>query len=418
MTTTNISVLQGANSLGNATLPTVPAAAGFSFAYSGTDGTSSVSGASLSNLVSNWKNYIANTTFTVNATPNTQTGTVSYAYISGTPGVDNATGLPSATPTTAGKAAVLPANSTLSGLTNAPMSVTLASIPAGYSLDHVVAPDGQSYASVAAAQAVTSTTNNSCYNTTSNNWKVYLKANLQSPTLTAQFSATSAGVTAPASLTVNFQNADGSQWTGLTGSVIPSAVITATSTALNAKLTGTTYQSWFLTNYVDPMGNAGDTVLADSVNGVPAGLVQATSNAYVAQYNYVGTVLVSAPATINFGTHNVTGSTQTLTGALSTPVTVNDTRAGTGITWSLSVSETKALTDTNGSSLNLEGDIYFNGNEMTQGTSIAVGSGTNNGLTTLLATSSSAFTLKVPAAMQSTKANEQGSVTWTLTSAM
>ena len=152
-----------------------------------------------------------------------QSGTVSYTYLDGTPGFNG----------TAGTAASLPRSSDLSGLTNAVETLPNLEIPSGYAVDHVVAPDGNTYDSIAAAQ--TSSITNAYFNANDNDWTIVLKALVQSPQLITNFEGSG---NLPDQITIPFQDASAQTWTAATGSEIPEAIITATQNARNAALAG------------------------------------------------------------------------------------------------------------------------------------------------------------------------------------
>ena len=419
-----ISGLTGAYFIGQSggpSTPTFTVPAGFTYTVASSDGSTSYSDSSLSSAVAHWSIFSSNTSFNITVNALTQTGTVTYRYDAGTPGSDDSTGLPSSTPTTAGTASALPADTSLSGLTNAQQNLPDLQVPAGYAVDYVLAPDGNHYDNFADAQAADDT--NKYFNSTSNNWTVYLKAQTQTPEVTVQFNAESAdGATVPSSFTLNFQDSSGNTWSGLTGSVIPDAIISATQAKLDSTIAGSTYANWFISQYSDPDGNVA-TDLATAVQNV-GGIVLASSkstptNQYIAEYDYTGTISWEVPHTINFGNNTITGADLSLTGALDQALTVTDSRTTANLTdWSITVAETAPLTngaldfsghlkykDSSGATVlsDQPTTIYSNTSPSTSASAIEV-----------LAANSDNFILDAPITLQAPGTTYTGQLTWNL----
>lgn len=360
---TIIKGLQGAFFVGQTDGPTTPtykADTGFTYNVTSTDGSKNYTYSNLADAVAHWTMFNSDTNFNINIQADKQSGKVTYQYVDKTPGTDD-NGQPSDNPTTLGQAADLPSNVNLTGLTNGTVNITKANIPTGYSIDHVVAPDGKTYDTVADAQNADDM--NAYFNTKENDWKIYLKADQNNPTLQADFTAVGSGVTVPETVKINFQDADGNQWQGATGAPIPADVIKATEQKMNDILSDAQYASWILRHYADPNGNfnTDDLTLAAIVKDA-GGNVLGDSNAYVAQYDYSGTLSMSAPDTINFGTSKVTGTLQKLTGKLNQGVTISDTRMGDNLKpYTISVAQSSPIQDTNGS---FDGYMTFNGSTL------------------------------------------------------
>jgi hypothetical protein len=371
---------------------------------------------------------------TVRVTPY-QSGTVSYQYVAGTPGTD-VNGQPSFNPSTPGKAAPLPANVSLGqNKVGDKVVVPSTTVPSGYAIDHVSAPDGQSYSTIADAQVAGG--GNATYLETPNpaqghDWQIYLKALVQNPTVMAKFVDAGAGISTPSSFTLPFQDDSGNAFTALTGAVIPSAVIASTENALQVKVTGAAYKNWYLTRYMDPNGNYDQNSTTASLNNTVAlagGNVLGSSNQYTAQYEYGGTLSYISPSKIDFGNHINTGDSQTLTGQLrdssNNPqaVVVTDERkqpTSGNLSWTLTVAQSKPITS---SIFGLSfGDtlLSFNGTAMTLNSPLTVSSDSQSStgkITTVLPDNSNAFKLLAPGPLQVPGANYQGELTWTMVSA-
>ena len=335
-------------------------------------------------------------------------------------------------------------------------------LPAGYGVQSVATPDGNTYTSFsysgttltltgkdASGNAVTKNATVSSapndlylaaravYPTVSSaavqNWSIVLNALTQSPTLQVNFTSAGSGVTVPAGFTLPFQDASGNTYTGMTGAPIPSSVVTATENALKAKVSGSAYNNWYLAHYTDPNGNydqnATTTGLANVV-ALSGGNLLGTSNKYTAQYDYQGVVSFSCPSLIDFGSHLISGTTQNLTGSMKDSnnnpqgVVVNDARAiptNGSLSWTMSVAQTKDITSTSVLGLSFSDSMLtFNGMPMTLNNPVTVGSdnaSTTGKITTVLPANSTAFKLSAPTALQVPGAKYQGEVTWILQSA-
>lgn len=399
-------------------------------------------------------------TFAVTVSANQNQVNFNYSWAKGTPGATDA----GATTANPGKLqGSLPANSTVTAGTGAALTTMPASwLPAGYGVQSVATPDGNTYTSFsysgttltltgkdASGNAVTKTATVSSapndlylaaravYPTVSSaavqNWSIVLNALTQSPTLQVNFTSAGSGVTVPAGFTLPFQDASGNTYTGTTGAPIPSSVVTATENALKAKVSGSAYNNWYLAHYTDPNGNydqnATTTALANVV-ALAGGNLLGTSNKYTAQYDYQGVVSFSCPSLIDFGSHLISGSTQNLTGSMKDSnnnpqgVVVNDARAiptNGSLSWTMSVAQTKDITSTSVLGLSFSDSMLtFNGTPMTLNNPVTVGSdnaSTTGKITTVLPANSTAFKLSAPTALQVPGAKYQGEVTWILQSA-
>ncbi|WP_276872001.1 beta strand repeat-containing protein [Lactococcus taiwanensis] len=399
-------------------------------------------------------------TFAVTVSANQNKVNFNYSWAKGTPGVTDA-GATTANP--GNLQGSLPANSTVTAGTGAALTTMPASwLPAGYGVQSVATPDGNTYTSFsysgttltltgkdAAGNAVTKTATVSStpndlylaaravYPTVSSaavqNWSIVLNALTQSPTLQVNFTSAGSGVTVPAGFTQPFQDASGNTYTGMTGAPIPSSVVTATENALKAKVSGSAYNNWYLAHYTDPNGNydqnATTTALANVV-ALAGGNLLGTSNKYTAQYDYQGVVSFSCPSIIDFGSHLISGTTQNLTGSMKDSnnnpqgVVVNDARAiptNGSLSWTMSVAQTKDITSTSVLGLSFSDSLLtFNGTPMTLNNPVTVGSdnaSTTGKITTVLPANSTAFKLSAPTALQVPGAKYQGEVTWILQSA-
>jgi hypothetical protein len=399
-------------------------------------------------------------TFAVTVSANQNQVNFNYSWAKGTPGATDA----GATTANPGKLqGSLPANSTVTAGTGAALTTMPASwLPAGYGVQSVATPDGNTYTSFSysgttltltgkdvAGNAVTKTATVSSapndlylaaravYPTVSSaavqNWLIVLNALTQSPTLQVNFTSAGSGVTVPAGFTLPFQDASGNTYTGMTGAPIPSSVVTATENALKAKVSGSAYNNWYLAHYTNPNGNydqnATTTALANVV-ALAGGNLLGTSNKYTAQYDYQGVVSFSYPSLIDFGSHLISGTTQNLTGSMKDSnnnpqgVVVNDARAiptNGSLSWTMSVAQTKDLTSTSVLGLSFSDSMLtFNGTPMTLNNPVTVGSdnaSTTGKITTVLPANSTAFKLSAPTALQVPGAKYQGEVTWILQSA-
>lgn len=374
--------------------------------------------------------YGTSNNFAVKLYAATQTASVGYLYVSGTPGAD-ATGLPSTTPVVAGVASALPTTATISGATGTTLTLPSKTIPSGYAIDHVVGPDGNSYATVAAAQAAFPT-----YSVNSNSFTIYLKALTQTPTVGFGFDEAGSSVAVPTiPAAVNFQDASGNVWSGLTGSVIPSNVIAATQAKILSALSGTTYQHWSIYAYAAPNGtNYTGGTLATAVAG-GNNVVLGASNNYTVKLAYSGSIALQTPSNVDFGNRTIVGTNKTYKGTMNADVTVVDNRA-TVTPWNVTVAQTTpiqqatAVLDSNGNPTYdqygnqvytpVTGGISFNncltyaGSTLTS-TPVAVTSNTGTaGTTTVLPVSTTNWQLAVPVGLQKPNVTFVGTVTWTL----
>ena len=348
-------------------------------------------------------NYVGTTakpmTFATTVTANQNTVNFTYQWAKGTPGATDA-GSTTANP---GKLqGSLPTNSSSTFGTGQSLTSMPANwLPAGYGVQSVAAPDGNTYTSFSysgttvtltgtvtnGTTAVTKTYTaasapNDLYlatrglyptvlSATTQNWVITVNALTQKPTLTAKFTSVG-GVNVPATTQVNFtQKVNGAdvQWTALTGAPIPADVVSETKSVMDTALSKVAnYDStkWFIAHYNDPNGvytsstgstflylsdataNVGNYVLGtssgeNSITGYP--------NAYTVQYDYEGTLSMSVPSAINFGAHLISGGMQTEKGTLTKSVAVEDDRSGTTLPgWKVTVGEfeTQSVTNSDG----------------------------------------------------------------------
>ena len=396
-------------------------------------------------------------------TPAANAGSVNYFYQSGTPGTATATdafgdsGLasPSSNLTaagfTAGTAANLPSNQSLSGMTDNALSVTLNTIPAGYHIDHIIAPDGKSYSTIAAATAAnpnyTVSVANGGTNARANNFVVVLAANTQTAQITVVADTTGLASTIAVPSTTNAY----SLGSGLTGAAISSSNLTSLSNQITSDLTGSAFANWSVGNIVAPNGNSVKStgnLTADLTTAIAQNPnFSANSNNFVIHLTYAGSLTLTAPNTIDFGTHNITGQAGTgYKAQLDNNVTVTDSRANPQ-PWTISVAVTQALqqvqtdnsgnplTDSSGNFLPVAGGLSFDGDldfagsfnngkpvnpqVMTIGTQIPVytqATATSGTVTVLNASSATAagFYLQVPLQNQKPNVKFAGKFTWTI----
>lgn len=398
-------------------LPSFTAPAGYSIkSVVAPDGTTKSDISSALNAFPYYYSSGLSSNFVYNISANTQTGTVAFRYVSGTPGTD-ASGKPSSSPTTPGKASSLPNDQSLTGSTGAPLTVSAFATPTGYAVDHVVGPDGVSYNTMSDAQKA-----NPYYTANSNNFTVYFKALTSTPTLSFSLDISS-GVTVPSTpAAIQFKNTDGSVWTGQTGAVIPASVITATQNALVQTLSDPVYKNWAINQYTDPnntvyMTNDGAS-LSTAVSGV-GGIVLPSANSYGVKLSYAGTIsLSSAPNTIDFGSHVIVGTNKTYSGTLDNSAVVTDDRAKFS-PWTLTVSQKTPIQEVSTLGVPLYGGISFDGYLKFKGNTVSsspiiVGMGSKSGITTVLDSTSKDFNLTVPVSYQKPNTKFEGEVDWNL----
>ena len=422
-----ITALQGSPFIGRtggSNIPTYTAQSGFTYQISSTDGTNTYTDSSLASAVAHWSLFNSNTAFTINVPAQTQTGTVKALYVKDTPGTD-ATGKPSNSPTTPGKTAPLPNEISFSGLTNAPVRVPSLTLYNGYAVDHVVAPDGKKYDTVEQAQNSENDENNGkevnrYFNTTSNDWTIYLKAVTQKPTLTAHFTS-SVGKVIPSDITIPFQDAEGKIFTGVTGSVIPSEIARTTEAKLTTMMSGATYADWVAGGYTDPPGNLYPA--SQNFSGVVTavgGVLFAEGNNYIKRFDYSGTLSMMAPSKIDFGSHQINGQSQKLTGNLSAGLVVTDNRSEKLTAWEISVAQTEDIHDVNqltGNNFSFAGMLSYK-NTILNSTPVSIYTKTTpraGEVITVVAADSADFKLEAPLIAQNPLAQYQGEITWTMT---
>lgn len=388
-------------------------------------------GATTAPLVANFDPTQANPNqINVYYAPNLQTGTVNYLYQPGTPGTtlnaDGSGALPSSNPTTAGTALALPANQPLSGVTDGAIAWTSPTLPAGYAVDHVIAPDGKSYATV--AQAIAS---NPTFVMGGNNFTIFIAAQLQTAQInfvmdTSSLPAGTAIPETPAPIVIS------NTGTGMTGAPIAVADIAQAQDRINQILSSSSFSSWSIYAYSDSIGNTytdANANLAAAVAGSGQVLL-GNNNTYTVYLSYQGTLLLQAPNSIDFGSQTITAANmRQVSGALSDSVLVVDERA-TPTPWTLTVAETSPLQEVDSSGTVIAGGISFaglmnfidrNGTESTLNSTqqtwvYTQSTGTTSAVTVLdkLSTGNSGFYLSIPMNYQKIGASFSGEVTWTV----
>ncbi len=245
---------------------------------------------------------------------------------------------------------------------------------------------------------------------------------IQSPTLSASFVGRG---TIPSNFVVNFQDESGNSWQAPTGSLIPTDVISATDTALNNQVAN--YSGWYCASYIDPLVSNMAASLSDAVANAN-GVVNGSNNNYQAILNYQGTISLSVPSIIDFGTHTISGNTQNLTGQMednsgnAQGVIVTDGRAtpdNGNLSWTLNVEQSQPLTSPLGLSFS-DSFLSYNGTAMTLNSPLLVASDENSStgkITEVLKSDSKSFTLLTPNNLQVPNASYQGGLTWTLITA-
>ncbi|MCL2113380.1 MAG: WxL domain-containing protein [Streptococcaceae bacterium] len=361
--------------------------------------------------------------FKVTISAMAQSGTVSYSWASDVPGQNGVAGELQAT---------LPSTTSLAGVTGGAISFT-PTIPTGYGIDTVTAPDGKTYTdtttpgmtALQAAQAANPTFVNGA-----NNFTISLKALMQKVELNVVADQASGPnpPTNPDSQTIT---------TALTGAPVSMTDIASAQNWLNNWMTNNA-TGWAIKDYVDPDGQSyTDSMksLAEAVSGA-GGVVLAGDNTYTVNLTYNGSIsFVSVPSTIDFGSHSIVSSEEDYTGALDQSVVVSDTRATSLLTpWTVSVAQTSPIQEvtqngTDGSGdpiyvpvtdgisfmnyLSYDGTVLTDNPETIYSTTTAA-----TGTTTVIdAGASSLFKLSVPVDFQKSNTNFEGSLTWTLTSA-
>ena len=216
-----------------------------------------------------------------------------------------------------------------------------------------------------------------------------------------------------------------------TNATISPSLITKSDTAVNTALAGSSYIVGSVTApdgtvySASPDGSA--SAMVNAMNGtkyvLPGGENVASydgANDYTVHLVDAGTLELSAPDTIDFGTHPISGATQNLTGNLDQAVEVTDTRSSANLSpWTLSVAETSPLQDVSGKiSQTFSGLMSFNNSTLTdQPLVVQTHSNPSTGeVTTVVSKNSSAFQLQAPESLQR-QADYQGQLTWTLTTA-
>ncbi|MCT0016606.1 hypothetical protein EFE32_07085 [Lactococcus lactis subsp. lactis] len=374
-------------------------------------------------LTANNHFIVGQNNFKVTISAATQSGTVSYNWASDVPGQNGVAGKLQAT---------LPSPTSLSGITGEVINFT-PTIPAGYDIDTVTAPDGKVYTdtttlgmtALQAAEAANPTFING-----GNNFTISLKALMQKVKLNVVADQTS-GPNPPTNPSIQIIT------TALTGAPVNTVDIGLSQDWLNNWITNDAV-GWVIKDYVDPSGQSyTDSMksLAETISRA-GGVVFAGNNTYVVNLTYNGSIsFISVPSTIDFGSHSIVSSEEDYAGVLDQSVAVSDTRATSLLTpWTVSINQTSPIqevvqngVDNSGNPIYVPvtGGIsfmnYLSYDEMvltdtpeaiystttpTTGTTVVIDSGT-----------SSLFKLSVPVDFQKSDTNFKGSLTWTLTSA-
>lgn len=344
------------------------------------------------------------------------TGTIGW---SGNPGLgsqvigSNLSGLTSSTPLS------------MIGSTDGGYTYPTVTIPAGYSLDKIYYQNTDNtwttYQGTAGWAQLQS--EHSAINAVADTILVTYAPLTQSPTLAATFVGKG---TNPSDFKINFQDDSGNTWTAPTGTPIPTNIVNATNNEMNTQIANDT--GWYCASYIDPLVGTTASSLSDAVANAD-GVVNGSNNDYVAVLNYQGTIALSVPSVIDFGTHTISGNSQNLTGKMEDSsgnpqaVIVTDGRAtpdNGNLSWTLNVEQTQQITSSSLGLSFMDSLMAYNGTVMTLNSPILVGSDNNSStgkVTEVLNSDSKFFTLTAPNNLQVPKANYQGEVTWTLATA-
>ncbi|MFK4916182.1 hypothetical protein ACI1T6_04995 [Lactococcus petauri] len=403
-------------------------------------------------------------------TPDVQTSIVGFVYSPGTPGVDEG-GIPSDNPVIPGKAAPLPAAQKISGVTNGLLTIEKPNIPAGYTIDYVIGPDGTSYSvegtlltminmkgqvtteTVAAGTTALEAANNHhpyfiiAPNIIANNFAVYLKALPRTSMIYFDVSKVDAPDEVPQPKNITLSQ-------GVTGSIISKNDIDTAVSALQAMITDENgYEKWEISqvlgpnkdeldlNVIEGNNNAIIGQLPTLINKTPYLLGESSDyknddgdkvvNNYIFKLSYSGKLLLTVPDTLSFGDHFVNGGNPVYTGQLSDDVIVTDERAIL-TPWTLTVEELSPIQEINpitllplvkGVGVTFTDCLSFGENEETAKTLTSSNSieifkqdfGTSNPITVLPRSHPSIqFYLKVPDEKQKVGKNYSGKLEWTI----
>lgn len=355
-------------------------------------------------------------------TPNLQTGMVNYLYQLGTPGTtlnaDGSGALPSSNPTVAGIAPALPANQSLSGGTDSVIVWASPTLPAGYVVDHVTAPDGKSYATV--EQAIAS---HPTFIMGANNFTIFIAAQLQTARINFMIDPSSlpAGIAipeTPAPITIS------NTGTGMTGAPIALADIAEAQDRINQILSDSSFNSWSIYAYSDPMGKSYTDVNANLATAVAGNgqVLLGNDNTYTVYLSYQGTLSLQVPDQIDFGQLTVSSANmRQVSGKMNSDVIVIDERQ-VPTAWTLQLAEEQPLQERDAAGtvrvggISFEGLMTFGQNVLSSTNAITVyqQSVGSSGTVLALPTYSSAFSLMIPLTAQKVGVQFQGQVVWTL----
>ncbi|MDG4984174.1 WxL domain-containing protein [Lactococcus lactis] len=333
-----------------------------------------------------------------------QSGLVSYRWASDVPGQNGVAGKLQAN---------LPKSSTLTGVTGSTINFT-PTIPEGYGIKEVTAPDGKIYTDttikgMTALEAAES--KNYKFAEGSNDFIISLQALPQEIIL---------------NLNLNESSNSFIISKVLTGAPIDSTSIENAQTWLYDWITENA-SGWTIKDFVDPRGiDYVNSNLASVVSKV-GGIALAHNNIYQANLIYEGKIgFSSVPSKINFGTNLIVSKDRTYNGILDNPVVVLDTRAENFLTpWSVSVTQVSALQEMLQTDTPLVGGISFmdqlsyDSKVLTSSPQViySIDHGEEGETTIINANSESMFTLNVPSSSQKANTNFKGTLEWTLTSA-
>lgn len=303
--------------------------------------------------------------------PIQQSGKVNFKYNVGTPGtnnqgnpvVDNAGNPIPVTDSSKGTLGIvssLPEDLPLHGVTGETLSFDLSkSIPEGYEIDSVVAPDGTRYKDDTAkhktalqlALAANPYFEDSSLST--NRFTVYLRA-LQNITTSIYIKMNKNdvpdGTSIPEEQKLKIS-------TGLVGSPISNSDINHAITNLTSgggvlDITSQVYNNWYITSLNGPNNSILDMTgqmnnkiaiqkLADLIALNP--YILAKSNDFVIYMDYIGTLSLTVPSFMDFGSHDISGKPTVYKGRMDNAVSIIDSRV-TPTPWTLSVQQSSPLT--------------------------------------------------------------------------
>lgn len=357
---------------------------------------------------------------TVNALP--QIATVNYQWASDVPGQNGVEGI---------LQAKLPAQTSITGVTNGKLNF-LATVPKGYAIDSVVAPDGNTYtdATIKGMTALEAAQKkNATFIDGDNSFIITLKALKQKVTL-AILVGNTAGETPPNIPEPKVMT------TALTGAVIKDSDIKLTQNWLNNWMTDKA-AGWSIAAYEDPKGGKYTDAakqLRQAVVGV-GGHVLADNNQYQVDIDYMGALVFSdMPTTIDFGSHTISTTNETYTGKINNSVIVSDTRGKTNISpWQLTLSETSPISEVISTGVDAFGNtnyipisngisfanhLSYNGVVLNKEDKLIFSQHTTETRKTTIVDKNklTPLSLSVPIEFQKSLATFKGKVTWTLSS--